>query len=78
MKEGSEDTNRKMGLSEQDAGMLHADLMNLISALERCNKYLDIFFTANGIYDKAADMVLLQMVEDNIALTDSFLENISI
>lgn len=73
MRDTNEDADKKERLSDQNAGMIHEDLRELIETLDRCNRYLDIFFQANGIYDKAADMVLLQMLEGKQLITDTAL-----
>lgn len=71
MSETTDNTNRESLLSDQNAGMIHEDIRELIETLNQCNRYLDIFFLANGIYDKAADMVLLQMLEGNQVISDT-------
>lgn len=71
MGDNRDDDKRKNYLSEKDAGMIHADLQELINTLDQCNRYLDIFFRANGIYDKAADAMLLQLLEGNLTVADA-------
>lgn len=72
MSEKQDDIIRKDFL-ENDASIIHEDLQQLISTIDQCNKYLNIFFNAYGVYDKAADSLLLQILEGSRVLTEGAL-----
>lgn len=47
-----------------EIAIIHRDLENLITEIRKCNKFMDIFFTANGVYEQAAEELLLRQLSE--------------
>lgn len=68
---------KKEQSGNEDLNILHQELTELTRELQKCNKYMDIYFTANGIYDKAAEAILIRRLTDAETKKDRIWQNTS-